>query len=402
MKIILANKFFYPRGGDCVHTIHLKQLLERNGHTVAVFSMRYADNIVNEYSAYWPSEVNFGSKQPVKLLSAIVRPFGVSEVKKKWNKLISEFHPDVVHLHNIHSQLSPIIAKLSKDKNIPVVWTLHDHKLVCPAYLFMDYNGNLCKQCLITPNSVIKKKCIKGSTIASVLGYLEAFKWNKDVIQSFTNTFITPSHFLRENMILGGYESTKLFQLYNFVESVKFDTNIKSERKPEIIYLGRLSKEKGISTLCEAVINLKDVKLNVFGDGPLKNELINKYRGFQNISFLGYQTWDIIKNKLGSASFLVLPSECYENNPLTIIESFALGTPVLGANIGGIPELIEIDVNGMVFESRNVDNLQFMIRRMLHKEDWDYQVISRNASQKFSADRYYHELMKIYKSCELL
>jgi glycogen synthase len=189
MKIILANKFFYPRGGDCIHTMQLKDLLEQHGHEVAIFSMQYSENCSNEYSNYWPSEVVFNSKSPIKMLSAIARPFGVSEVKKKWTALLKSFNPDIVHVHNIHSQLSPVIAQIAKKNNIPVVWTLHDYKLICPAYTCMDMQGNVCEDCFANPKPVVTKRCIKDSMLGSYLGYFEANTWNRKNIEKSTSVF---------------------------------------------------------------------------------------------------------------------------------------------------------------------------------------------------------------------
>jgi len=397
MKILLSNKFFYPRGGDCIHTIQLKQLLEEQGHKVAVFSMQYPENIENAYLAYLPSEVNFGSKAPQKLLAALRRPFGVSEVKTKWNKLLKDFQPDVVHLHNIHSQLSPVIAQEAKKQNIPLVWTLHDYKLLCPAYTFMDNNGKVCEECLQNPKAVIQKQCIKGSKLASYLGYFEAKKWNREKLQDCTDSFISPSGFLKNKMEQGGYQAKQITHIYNFADKAKFNSKVVTQRKNEVIYVGRLSKEKGVETLCKAFQNIKNSTLTIIGDGPLKAELEKKFAS-ESINFIGFQPWEVIKEKLGNAGFMVIPSEWYENNPLTIIEALALGTPVLGAAIGGIPELIAEGVNGMTFEPGNADDLQTKIVEMLAKKDWDYQQIQDKAKTTFAQDTYYKKLTELYKS----
>jgi glycosyltransferase involved in cell wall biosynthesis len=395
MKILLSNKFFYPRGGDCIHTMQLKELLEQHGHEVAVFSMQYTDNKENKYSEYWPSEVDFSSKLPLKLLSALNRPFGVKEVKTKWNKLLADFKPDVVHVHNIHSQLSPVIAQLAQKQKIPIVWTLHDYKLLCPASAFLKTDATICDQCLISKDSVIKNRCIKGSLFASILGYWEARKWNANKLQNYTNQFISPSKFIKKKMEEGGYAEHKIIHQYNFANNDKFQDSVELERNDEIIYVGRISIEKGIESLCRASQNVKNSKLLIIGDGPLKKDLEQKYAS-SNIHFLGFQEWSFIKDRLSNAALLVIPSQWYENNPLTIIEAFALGTPVLGANIGGIPELIQDGINGMTFESGNIQDLSIKIQKMLDYKLWDYQKIKEEAKIKFSAQKYYDNLIEIY------
>lgn len=392
MKIILANKFFYPRGGDCIHTIQLKQLLEQHGHSIAIFSMQHLDNIENEHSSYWPSMLEYTAKKPGNLLEAMQRPIYSREVKKNWNQLLDDFQPDIVHLHNIHSQLSPIIAQEAYKRSIPVYWTLHDYKLICPSYSLLREN-RVCEECLSDKSSVVRHRCIKGSLIGSTIGYFEALKWSSSRLLKYTRAFISPSLFLQNKMAEGGYPKGKIRHIYNFVDDSKFSPEFSKENY--YVYLGRLSREKGVETLLKAASEHPNFKLKVIGDGPLRINLEEKYNS-ANIEFLGYRKWDEIKQILGKARFMVIPSEWYENNPLSIIESFALGTPVLGASIGGIPELVDLS-NGMLFKAGNSEDLSNKIVEMMAFDSWDYQKISDNASIKFSADNYYNELMKIYK-----
>lgn len=393
MRILLSNKFFYPRGGDCIHTMQLKELLEKNGHEVAVFAMQFPENQEHTYAAYWPSEVSFVKKSPQKILASLIRPFGVTEVKKKWTKLLNDFRPDIVHLHNIHSQLSPVIGLIAKTKNIPVVWTLHDYKLLCPAYTFRDRSGNVCEDCLQKPETVIRKKCIKGSSFASLLGYLEYKKWNKNLLSSVTSQFIAPSAFIKHKMIAGGFPDNQITHLYNFSGDEKFVNKPVLQRNNTVLYFGRLSQEKGVETLCRAFKRIVGMKLIVIGDGPIKYSLQNEYAS-TDIEFTGYQPWSVIQEYLSKAAFAVVPSEWYENNPLTILEALALGTPVLGADIGGIPELIS-ENNGMLFQPGNVTSLLQKINEMKEKK-WMYETISENAKKRFSMEAFYKKLLYIY------
>ncbi len=395
MKVLLANKFFYPRGGDCIHTMQLKQLLISKGHEVAVYSMQYADNIDIKDVKYWPEEVSFSSKSPIQLYKALLRPFGDKEVRRCFKKQLKAFKPDIVHLHNIHSQLSPSIAEVAKELNIAVLWTLHDYKLLCPAYTFIDNEGNICEECYINPNAVYRKKCIKGSLLGSIIGYLESKKWNRERIENAVDQFISPSLFLRNKMHEGGYSNQIVSHIYNFADDQKFQNEIYLTRKKQVVYVGRLSKEKGVETLCKAFGSLKEVELKIIGDGPLRENLVTKYSSDQ-ISFLGFRDWEFIKNVLSESSLLVIPSEWYENNPLTIIEALALGTPVLGARIGGITELVNQD-NGMLFNPRDVTDLKRKLEEMVQKEDWNYEEINEQAKRKFSQENYYQSLIKLYK-----
>ena len=385
MKIILVNKFYYRRGGDCIYMLNLEQLLKERGHDVAVFSMEYPENLPTEWSRYFPSNM-------IKI-KAFTRPFGSLEVKRKFVALLDDFKPDVVHLNNIHTQLSPIVAELAHDRGIKVIWTLHDLKLLCPRYDCLLNGKEQCEACFLeNKRYCLKNGCIKNSKIASWIGYREAKIWNRNRLESTTDLFICPSDFIKGKMLQGLFSSGKLFTLSNFIDIEKCKKN-NHDKEEYYCYVGRLSPEKGIETLINAA-NKLSFRLKVIGDGFLKDRLVSYAKS--NIEFLGHKNWDEIKSVVGNAKFTVLPSECNENNPLSVIESLCLGTPVLGARIGGIPELIEEDVNGMTFESKNVDDLVDKIECMMGKS-FDYADIARTAQVKYSSETYYQKLMEIYE-----
>ena len=393
MRILLVNKFYYPRGGDCIHMIAVKKLLEEHGHQVGVFTMQHPDNLAGEYSSFWPSMVEYSFKKPGSFKEALLRPIYSGEVKKKWNALLDDFQPDIVHLHNIHTQLSPAIAEEAWKRSIPIYWTLHDYKLICPSYSFLQ-DGKVCEACIADKKSVVRHLCIKGSLTGSFIGYLEALKWSRKKMEKFTTVFISPSQFLKNKMEEAGYAGKGIKQLYNFADTDKFIPQIIKE--PCYVYLGRLSNEKGVETLLKAASFHPDFQLKIIGDGPLRPYLENRYRA-ENIEFMGYRQWEEIKTLLGKARFMVIPSEWYENNPLSILESLAVGTPVLGAAIGGIPELINAE-NGRLFKARDINDLSIKLNEMMSISDWNYQQISDEAKMRFSAENYYKELLNIYSS----
>jgi len=396
VKILLSNKYYYPRGGDCIYTLELEKLLTAGKNEVAVFSMQFPSNLKNDYTKYFPSEVDYSKGSIINRIKQITRPLNSFEVRKKFNQFLLDYQPDIVHLNNIHSQLSPVLAELAHKRNIPVVWTLHDYKLLCPRYDCMR-NGKPCELCFDKKKNVIKYNCMKGSKIASVLAYAEAVYWNQLKIEKYTNIFICPSKFLKNKMIQGGFNKDKLIHLSNFID-VKKTIHNDYNKKDYCCFVGRLSNEKGVKTLLEAAI-LANVKLKIIGTGPLEEELKKKYNK-GDIEFCGHLNWEDIKEAVSSAKFLILPSECYENNPLSVIEALCLGTPVLGANIGGIPELIKVGVNGALFESGNIANLTDKINWMMSVSSpaFDYKAIAEEAREKFSSENYYNELLKIYKS----
>lgn len=384
MKILLANKFYYGRGGDCIYTMNLEKILKAKGHDVAIFAMQYPENEDSEWSKYWPSNMSS--------IKAFTRPFGDKEVEQKFSVILNDFKPDVVHLNNIHTQLSPILAEIAHKKGIRVVWTLHDPKLVCPKHE-CTRNGRICTECFNHPMSVIKYNCMnKGGYIGSVIGYLESKKWSVSKMEKYCDCFISPSKFMMNLITSGGYDEKKFRVLCNFFDAKKCVDTV-PEKKDHYIYVGRVSREKGVATLCEAASNLNH-KLVVVGSGDLLDELKSKYG--DKIEFKGQMSWKDFQPLLSSARFMVLPSEWAENNPLSVIESLTMGTPVLGANIGGIPELID-ETTGAIFESGNVMDLKEKIEMMWGK-DFDYQTIANKSYNRFSCNTYYENLMQIYNN----
>lgn len=391
MRILLANKFYYRRGGDCIYMLNLEQLLNAHGHETAVFAMQYPDNLPTPWSKYFPSEIRF-SPGP-GMVEAFLRPFGTREVKRKFNALLDDFKPDVVHLNNIHSQLSPIIAELAHKRRIKVVWTIHDLKLLCPRYDCMRNGKMLCEECFVDKHKVLEYKCMKNSKVASFLAYREARKWNRQRLETCTDLFICPSRFMEGKMAKGGFDKHKLTTLCNFIDVDKCKKDSYTEKEDYCCFLGRISNEKGIRTLIKAA-NQLPYKLKIIGGGPLDTEMRTLAKS--NVEFMGFRQWNDIKEIIGKARFSILPSECYENNPLTIIEAQCLGTPVLGARIGGIPELIEKGVSGLCFESKNVEDLKDKIKDMF-AASFDYNTIARTAQTRYNSEAYYQKLIGLYK-----
>lgn len=393
MKIILANKFYYRRGGDCIYMLNLEKLLKAHGHEVAVFAMDYPENLDTPWKKYFPKNMS--------KLMAFTRPFGSHEVKSTFKKLLDDFKPDVVHLNNVHTQLSPVMAELAHQWGIKVVWTLHDYKLLCPRYDCLKNGNTICETCFKgDKKTCLDNKCMKGSKLASFIGFKEAIVWNRERLEASTDVFICPSQFMADKMVQGGFSKSKMQTLCNFidVEKCKFsstdgtdytdDVELLPKKEDYYCFIGRLSHEKGAKTLIEAA-NQLPYKLVIIGGGPLMDEL--KSVAQTNIEFVGFKQWNDIKQLVGKARFSVIPSEWYENNPLSVIEAQCLGTPVLGANIGGIPELTDY-----TFSSGNIADLKTKIEKMWNSE-FDYQQIALDAQHRYDAETYYDKLINIYK-----
>jgi len=392
MKILFANKYYYRRGGAEVYMINLEELLQGKGHHVATFAMQHSQNIVSPYSIYFPKEVEFGSINPRQFFLLLSRPFGTREVKRKFNALLDKFQPDIVHMNNIYSQLSPIIAQIAYERGIKTVWTVHDVKMLCPRYDCLRNGKQICELCFTDKKHVLKYRCMKNSLPASIIAYFEAQKWTREKLEKYTDVFICPSQFLADKMIQGGFDKNKIVILCNFIDVGKTQKE-NYVKENYYCYIGRLALTKGIKTLVEAAKQLP-FQLKVIGDGPLSEELRKSTKN-DHIEFLGHKNWDELKNIVGKARFSVIPSECYENNPLSVIESKCLGTPVLGTNIGGIPELIGTGTTGMLFESRNIEDLKEKIKQM-YSANFNYEQIAQTSQNQYSAEKYYQELIKAY------
>lgn len=397
MKILIVNKFFYPRGGDCVVAMATRRLLLDKGHEVRVFAMSHPDNVDIADSQGYASEVSFAGGLSAKL-SGARRLFGKGDILDSARRILDDFRPEVVHLHNVHSYLSPVIGELAAARGIRVVWTLHDYKLLCPSYACRRPGGELCEECFHGGLRVMHNRCMKGSLAQSVMADMEARIWNRRRLSRFTSCFIAPSQFMRNKMLEGGYGAHKVATLHNFIDPAKSEMLVSASsnrNRNYFCYVGRLSEEKGVETLLKGV-NESGVRFKIGGDGPLAAELRAKYSDNPNIEFLGHLDADGVVKLLSGAKASVIPSECYENNPLSVIESLCAGTPVIGASIGGIPELIT-ERDGILFRPGNAEEVGRVLRDFDKRHPFDNSEISHRAQEQFSRERHYAGLIRIYE-----
>ena len=393
-RILIANKFYYPRGGDCIVAMNLERLLKEQGHEVAVFAMQYPENVDSGWNSYYASQVDFAGSLGGKLCAA-KRLMGHGDIKAAFIRILDDFNPHIVHLHNIHSYLSPVLAKLAKRHGCRVVWTLHDYKLVCPSYACL-LNGKPCEQCIGHGKMpVLKNRCMKGSLAASALAYIEARKWNRNVLERYTDAFICPSHFMAGKMRKDGFNQEKIHVVCNHIDSEKLAlfNSLSASREDYYAYVGRLSAEKGVETLLNVASKLP-YTLKVAGDGPLKEEL--EQHSNSNILFLGHQNAEQVAELLSKARFSVVPSEWYENNPLSVIESLCAGTPVVGARTGGIPELLDKS-SGITFMPGISEELTTAINQAF-TTNWHYNSIKEVSIKRFSATEHLNQVLNIYST----
>lgn len=364
MKVLIVNKFLYPNGGSETYIFKLGEQLESMGHEVQYFGMEHPDRCVGNAADSYTSNMDFHSEGIKGKLSKIAYPFKIiysAESRRKIRAALEEMKPDVVHLNNINFQLTPsIILEIKRwNKDCRIVSTIHDPQWVCPNHMLINGKTHKgCKDCLNgSYMSCIKSKCVHGSTLKSVLGAMEAVFYKNIHVYRNVDAILCPSHFMEETMKHNPDIADRTIMLRNFI-AISEPTELRQDRY--VLYFGRYSEEKGIHTLVKASRLCPDIPFIFAGNGPFEQEVNDT----ENIKNVGFTTGTELANLIANAQMTLIASECYENCPFTVMESQMLHTPVIGADIGGIPELIGEGVNGDLFESGNPEDLADKIRAL--------------------------------------
>lgn len=395
MRILLVNKFHYLRGGSEKYYFELAKLLKDHGHTVAFFSMKNENNIKTGDREYFVDEIDMNTGSKFEALNVIYS----KKNKALMEKALEEFKPDIVHINNFQRQLSASIIDAVKEKNIPLIMTAHDLNPICPASIML-YNGEVCEDCITKGyTSCIKKKCIKNSMLKSVLGYIEKKYYDLHKIFCKVDCIISPSEFNKNQLLKGKLKCNDITVIHNFVnETEKTDYTLGDCA----FYFGRLSREKGILNLVEAINNIPGARLIIAGDGPERENIqayIKEHKLENRITLLGYLNQNDIRENIRKCRFVTVPSIWYENCPYSILETMEIGKPIIGSKIGGIPELIQDGINGFTYEHNDVTKLTNILMKLFGNDETVKQ-FSKNSKQIFiqnySAEAYYNKLMTVY------
>jgi len=402
LTLLSINNYFYRRGGAEFVFLEQNRLFEEIGWQIVPFAMQHPKNNPSKWSDFFIKEIEFGEQYSlVNKLLRVPKVIYSTEAKNNLKRLLNQVKPDICHAHNIYHHISPSILRVLNQQNIPTVITLHDLKIACPAYKMLTHDG-ICERCN-TGNlmNVIKHKCIKNSRSLSSVVYLEA-AFNK-FIGSYVNNvskFVVPSKFYLEKFVEWGFNRDQFIHIPNFIDIAKYTPDFTAGN--HFVYFGRLGHEKGLETLIKASA-LAKAPLTIVGSGPEEEKL--KKLAFDldiHVDFLGYQSGDNLHNAIRSARAVVLPSEWYENAPISIMEAYALGVPVIGANIGGIPELIKEEETGFTFTSGSVDSLSTALRKMTDKTDSEIESMGKKGYQwvhaEFTSDLFRQRLLSLYAS----
>ncbi len=389
MRIVQVNKFHYVKGGAERYYLDLSTALRGRGHRVDHLAMAHPDNLPGGPGDLFVSEVDYRSRaSTTSRIRQGLRAIYNREAARGARSLARRDGPAIAHLHNIYHQLSPSVVRAFAAEQVPMVQTLHDYKLVCPAYLLMT-EGAICERCRGGHYfEAVRHRCLLESRAASAVAAVEAYFHGWVRTYDAIARFLCPSRFLLEKVASFGVARDRLVHLPYFVPAAEYRVT-DPPREKLAIYVGRLSREKGIATLLEAMARLPQgrLRLHVLGDGPLRPMLEARARQLASgqVVFLGYRSGDALHDEIRRGDFTIVPSEWFENLPFAILESFALGRPVAGARIGGIPELVIDGETGRLFESGDADSLAEALLWMTGPEA-DVVAMGRRARRRIEAE----------------
>ena len=396
MKILLANKFHFPKGGADKYYLELGELLQKNGHEVAYFAMSHPKNLPSAYQRYFVSQADFSKVQwNYSGLKNIIRMIWSREAALKFRQLLLDFKPDVVHVHNIYHQISPSILKECKKMNIPVVMTLHDYNIISPNYGLFSHGKIDESTKKHKYYKAIIKKSVKNSYVASFFAALRAYiHMYLQIYGNMIDLFVSPSQFMRLKLAEYGMDEGSITVLPNPVSVSLLPLKANVIEKPYVLFVGRLSEEKGIKKLVEAFEELPySLKIAGEGDAVLK-------KNTKNIEFLGFQNKESLQKCVAEARAVIVPSVSYENCPLSILEAYAQATPVIASDIGGIPELVDDGETGYLIPAGDRESMKAAIQQMMEMLENDYQLLKEKSFKKvqeeYTEEIHYRRLIDIY------
>lgn len=399
MKVLLVNKFHYIKGGSETYYFSLGDLLEKKGHQVIWFSMKDDRNVPCDQSKFFVNNVDFNaSGNPAKTAGAALHLLYSPEAGRKFARLLDDEKPDIIHLNIFQSQLTGSIVDEAYKRHIPVVYTAHDLKSVCPNYLMM-HDQKTCEKCLDGHYwHCFTNSCMKSSRAKSLLAAMEAYVYKLKKTYRKIDYVVTPSFFYKKKLEAAHIFECPVEHIKNFLpEGTVYE---EGTRGKYFLYFGRLSREKGIHTLIKAFSNANvEEKLYIVGSGPEEERIrmTVKELGMEDkILLLGFKRGSELQEIVANALCVCLPSEWYENGPYSILEAQALGRPAIVSDHGGLPELVEDGRTGFISEAGNVADLTEKIREMSHTE-MDSAYISKMAAHDYSANLYAEHIIEIYE-----
>lgn len=411
MRVLQVNTRHKFGGGDSTYAFAVGKQLRDKGHEVAYFAMKGKDNLPDPNEDLFVSEIDFkalnGRKSLATAWRTATRAIYSKEARGKFRMLLERFHPDVVHLHNIHAHITPSILYETSIRKIPVVWTLHDYKLVCPnSHFLVDSSGTVCEACGDGNfYHAAMKRCKKGSLAASLLAAIEAYVHRQLRISEKVYQLLCPSQFLLRKMIEGGLPASRLRHLPYLLDDAAFNdfAGMEGGCSGYGLFLGKVERLKGVHILCEACRLAPNVRVVLAGrlDEGFRNEF-ERIRP-PNVEYVGLQKPEGLKELLVGALFTVLPSIWYENQPFAILEGFAAGIPAVASDLGGMAELVGRDERGLLVPAGDAPALAAAMQKMSSDTAFCYeagmQALSY-AKAQHSVSVHYDRLMDAYQAAQ--
>jgi glycosyltransferase involved in cell wall biosynthesis len=402
MRILHVNKFLYRRGGAEAYMLDLAELQSGNGHEVVFFGMQHPENPSLPFADAFPSfvELEPPPKRISGRLTATARMLHSPASRRGIEAVARAFRPDVAHVHNIYHQLSPSVLRPLRELGIRVVMTLHDYKLICPSYLLLDH-GKVCEACLDGQfRNAVTRRCKDDSLLASAVLATETSLHRRTNAYDPVQLFLCPSRFLAGKITEAGVYPDRLRVLSNFVAT----SSVTPKARPggEVVYVGRLSQEKGVDVLVEAMGRLGRHRLDIVGDGPERRRLeaLAAAAAPGRVTFHGAVPKARVLDVVRAAAVAVMPSRCHENQPMAVLEAFACGVPVVASHLGGLPELVEQDRYGHTVPAEDPAALAAALERLLADPVGAFRVgqaARRHAERRFAPERHLEELERHYR-----
>jgi glycosyltransferase involved in cell wall biosynthesis len=358
MHIVMVNNYLYLRGGSERVMFEEVRLLRRRQATVNFFSRRQERNITTEHDALFPEFIDPLALSVTGQLRHIPRIMYDRRTYQLFSRFLHQLNPQLIHSHNIYGGLTSAVCDVARHQGRPMVMTLHDYKLICPAYLMSERKA-VCAACHQGAYiHCLAHRCHKGSFASSLIYTLESCLTRWAGKYDAVRYLVCPSQFMREEMIAAGFPAERVIYLPNGIDIGQYEPCYAPGEY--VLFVGRLAKEKGAGTLLAAMRDLP-IPLAIAGDGPLRGALeayVQRHAMADRVTFYGHQSGPALTRLYQGAAFLVLPSECFENAPMAILEAFSYGKAAIGARVGGIPELIDHQRTGVLVRPGEVDDLR--------------------------------------------
>ena len=402
MNILMANTRHFYGGGDSTYTFSLSRLLQQHAHYVSFFAMQDERNLSDPNEDLFVPFIDFRQLNREQSITNGLRVLGrviYSRVaRQKFSVLLDRVKPDIVHLQNIHAHITPSIIFEAKQRGLPVVWTLHDYKLICPnSHLLIDATGQICEACVKGKFwHAPLKRCKKGSLLASGMAATEAYAHKLMGVRGKVDAYLAPSAFLANKLGEGGFLED-VYHVPLFIDKKYFQAQDQDDGY--ILFFGRLDFLKGIYTLLDACRVLPHIRLRIAGRMNEAEEASIRPKFSPNVEYLGMKSGNDLRELVGRCRAVVVPSIWYENQPFSILEAFAAGKPVIASNLGGMSELVTHMERGLLVKPKDAEELAGAMAWMDEHPEEAWKMGTRAQAyveKEHSAEHHYERIIGIY------